>query len=426
MPFQIYSKISNLRWRGNVVAWIVYDGCNTIFHTGILGLFFPLWVTTTQGGNDAHFGYAVAVAMGLVIMGSPFIGRLFDLRWNRYSGLAWFTGVSASVTFLMGIFQIGLMVGLIMFVVALVFLTFAELLYNAALADVASPSQMGAIGGLGIGLGYLGSVVAVVIGLIGIDYLGFTYDFSFWTIGIVMAVLASPLIIFGLRDTSRKNLATAKLERVNSEMRVTKPASLFSLRDSYDVFKIKSVGTFLIARFWYLWMVSVGSSFGVLYATQTVGMTAEDIQWVLLASLGVAVPSGYFWGKAVDRYGSINCLTACLCCWVLVISVAIAVPVFDLPSTTWWIIGLGAGSFYGAIWVSDRPLVVSLAPVDRLNSIFGMYMTVGRLGYAVGSACWSLVAVTFGWGQTAAMGVLLICTAIAIGFILKLRRESYG
>ena len=197
MPFQIYSKISNLRWRGNVVAWIVYDGCNTIFHTGILGLFFPLWVTTTQGGNDAHFGYAVAVAMGLVIMGSPFIGRLFDLRWNRYSGLAWFTGVSASVTFLMGIFQIGLIVGLIMFVVALVFLTFAELLYNAALADVASPSQMGAIGGLGIGLGYLGSVVAVVIGLIGIDYLGFTYDFSLWTIGKVMAVLASPLIIYG-------------------------------------------------------------------------------------------------------------------------------------------------------------------------------------------------------------------------------------
>jgi MFS-type transporter involved in bile tolerance (Atg22 family) len=108
------------------------------------------------------------------------------------------------------------------------------------------------------------------------------------------------------------------------------------------------------------------------------------------------------------------------------ISLAIAVPVFGLPSATWWIIGLAAGSFYGAIWVSDRPLVVTLAPTHQLNSVFGMYMTVGRLGYAVGSACWSLVAVTFGWGQPAAMGVLLICTVIAIGFMVRLLREPYG
>jgi len=211
-----------------------------------------------------------------------------------------------------------------------------------------------------------------------------------------------------------------------AEIRMNRPASLFSLRDSYELFKIRSVGTFLMARFWYLWMVSVGSSFGILYATQTVGMTSEDVQLVLLAALGLAIPSGFFWGKAVDRYGSIKCLIACLCCWIVVLSLAIAVPVFDLPAASWWVIGLGAGLFYGAIWVSDRPLVVSLAPADKLNSVFGMYMTVGRLGYAVGSACWPLVAVTFGWGQPAAMAVLLVCTVIAIGFMVKLYRESYG
>jgi UMF1 family MFS transporter len=421
----MFTEIFNRRWSGKVVAWIVYDGCNTIFHTGVLGLFFPLWVTTSQGGNDAHYGYALAAAMGLVILCSPFIGRLYDIRWSRYSGMAWFTGISVVLTILLGVLDIGLMFGLVLFGVALVSLTFAELLYNAALADVASPSEMGVIGGLGIGLGYLGSVMAVVIGLVGIDYMGFTYEFSFWVIGLIMALLASPLVIVGMRSSEQNKLLNA-MHIEPSKANGNGLVSFRTLGEAFVVFRIKSVRTFLIARFWYLWMVSVGSSFGVLYATQTIGMTTGDVQLVLLAALGLAVPSGYVWGKAVDRYGSIRCLITCLCCWFFLISLAIAVPVFGLPSATWWIIGLAAGSFYGAIWVSDRPLVVTLAPTHQLNSVFGMYMTVGRLGYAVGSACWSLVAVTFGWGQPAAMGVLLICTVIAIGFMVRLLREPYG
>lgn len=422
MSFSILSIISNRQWSGKAVAWIVYDGCNTIFHTGILGLFFPLWITTSQGGNDAHFGYAVAVSMCIVILGSPFIGRLFDVKWNRYSGLAWFTGISSLLTILMGILNVGLTAGLALFIGALVCLTFAELLYNAALADVADPSEMGTIGGLGIGLGYLGSVMAVVIGLVGIDYMGLTYDFSFWTIGIIMALLASPLIILGPRKQGQHQFQEGESSYIDEAFR-SKAISLDSIKEIFAVFRIRSVGTFLMARFWYLWMVSVGSSFGVLYATQTVGMTAEDVQRVLLAALVLAVPSGYLWGKAVDRYGSTRCLISCLCCWIVVLGLAIAVPVLGLPSATWWIIGLGAGSFYGAIWVADRPLVVFLAPPDQLNAVFGMYMTVGRLGYAIGSACWPLVAVTFGWGQPAAMGVLVVCTVIAIGFLVRLHQE---
>ena len=423
MSFSILSIISNRQWSGKAVAWIVYDGCNTIFHTGILGLFFPLWITTSQGGNDAHFGYAVAVSMCIVILGSPFIGRLFDVKWNRYSGLAWFTGISSLLTILMGILNVGLTAGLALFIGALVCLTFAELLYNAALADVADPSEMGTIGGLGIGLGYLGSVMAVVIGLVGIDYMGLTYDFSFWTIGIIMALLASPLIILGPRKQGQHQFQEGESSYIDEAFR-SKAISLDGIKEIFAVFRIRSVGTFLMARFWYLWMVSVGSSFGVLYATQTVGMTAEDVQRVLLAALVLAVPSGYLWGKAVDRYGSTRCLISCLCCWIVVLGLAIAVPVLGLPSATWWIIGLGAGSFYGAIWVADRPLVVFLAPPDQLNAVFGMYMTVGRLGYAIGSACWPLVAVTFGWGQPAAMGVLVVCTVIAIGFLVRLHQES--
>lgn len=416
----MFSKKVFSRWPIKIISWIVYDCCNSLFHTGIVGLFFPLWVTVTNGGNDAHYGFAVTLAMSIVIIGSPLMGYLHDTKFNRYTGLTWLTALSAVSIFVLGVGSVGLLFGLSLFVAAFVCLAFAELLYNATLADIASPKDMGSIGGLGVGLGYLGSMVAVAIGLIGINILGYTYEFAFWTIGILMALLATPLVVVGLKERTKRTFSHITHTNDNQPFH-QRLASTIGLREILTILKMRHIGVFLIARFWYIWMVSVGSSFGVLYATQSVGMTTEEVQRVLFAGLVVAIPSGFLWGKAVDRIGPVKCLMLCLSGWTVLISVAVAIPIFGLPPATWWAVGMSAGSLYGAIWVADRPLVVALSPPKLLGSVFGLYMTMGRLGYAVGSACWAIVAVGLGLGQPAAMAVLVLCTIFAISFISRVK-----
>jgi len=434
LPLSIFQKKNSNKWSSKIISWIIYDCCNSLFHTGIVGLFLPLWITITNGGTDAHYGFAVALAMSVVILGSPLVGYLHDTKFNRYTGLAWLTALSSISIFILGIGNVSLLFGLSLFIIAFICLAFAELLYNTTLADIASPKDIGSIGGLGVGLGYFGSMIAVFIGLIGMDMLGHSYEFAFWLIGVLMALLASPLIIVGLKGRT-KNTSSS---RNRLDVPVTKIPKNISSQNGYlqlrqrffraigmseilPILKIKYIGVFLIARFWYIWMVSVGSSFGVLYATQSVGMTPEEVQRVLFAGLVVAIPSGFLWGKAVDRVGPIKCLLLCLSGWVVLISVAVAIPLFELPSATWWGVGMSAGAFFGAIWVADRPIIIALSPPQLLGSVFGLYMTVGRLGYAVGAACWSLVAVTFGFGQPAAMAILVLCTIFAIGFLSRVK-----
>ena len=38
--------------RPAVAAWIVYEMGNTLFFTGVVGLFFPLWVTHEMSGDQ--------------------------------------------------------------------------------------------------------------------------------------------------------------------------------------------------------------------------------------------------------------------------------------------------------------------------------------------------------------------------------------
>ena len=100
------------KWSSKIISWIIYDCCNSLFHTGIVGLFLPLWITITNGGTDAHYGFAVALAMSIVILGSPLVGYLHDTKFNRYTGLAWLTGLSAASIFILGIGNVSLSLGL--------------------------------------------------------------------------------------------------------------------------------------------------------------------------------------------------------------------------------------------------------------------------------------------------------------------------
>ena len=61
-----------------VAGWIIYDVGNTLFFTGVVGLFFPLWVTQEMSGNDATVGYTLSLAMSVVLVLGPLLGAVSD------------------------------------------------------------------------------------------------------------------------------------------------------------------------------------------------------------------------------------------------------------------------------------------------------------------------------------------------------------
>ena len=187
---------SNSSNRVSLFSWVLYDVGNTIFFTGIVGLFFPLWVVTEMEGTDSDYGYTLSASMFLVLLIAPFVGAVCDRVRNLKYGVSSCTLIAVVAIFLAG-FDLGILLfGLVLFGVSFIFMNMAEIFYNSGLSLISTNQNIGRIGGIAIGIGYIGALVAVLIGVIGVEYYGYDYGLSFQIIAGFIVLVTIPISIF--------------------------------------------------------------------------------------------------------------------------------------------------------------------------------------------------------------------------------------
>jgi UMF1 family MFS transporter len=375
-----------------------------------MGLVFPLWITTEMGGTDATVGFTLSVAMAIVFLISPVLGTVSDQVGRRMLFLIFFTLLGIVATFLIG--AMGLVVSLAMFAVGVVAIHTADIFYNSLLEDVSSRSNVGTIAGLGIGLGYLGAIVAVVISIFFTASLG--HVFVIRVLGGIMFVLMLPLLIVG------KDKPLDVVRQGKSLIRLTYESIPKLLNAAKGVRSDPVWARFLVARFWYMWAVNAASSFAVLYGVQTVGLSETQVQVVLLLGIMTGVPSAAVWGRLVDKLGASFVLKTVVSCWLVLLIATIIIPILGLPGEVWGVIGILSGVFIAGLYVAERPLVISIAPEGRTAEYFSLNSMSGRLAAVAGPFSWGLIAVTLGLGQIVAVAWLGLCVSIAVVVLAKL------
>lgn len=387
--------------RRAVAAWVLYDVGNTLFATGIMGLFFPLWVTKEMAGDDAAVGYTLAVAMALMLVVAPVVGALSDQARRRMPFLAAGTVVCVAATMFLG--GGNLTLALSLFALAVMGFNTANVFYNAMLGEVSTESTRGTIGGIGVGIGYLGAITAVAIGLLFVETRG--HVFGFRVIGVLFLLLALP-VIFLLKERPRPATSLTVAQRT--------ARTFAQLRDTLrNVQRFPGLLRFLMARFWYTWAVNTASIFAVLYATRTLHLTETQVELVLLVGILVAIPSGLLWGMVVDRIGPRRTLSVVLVGWFAILLLAVAIAWLRLPPASWWVVGVCSGILVAGVWACDRPFMLRLTSPRYLGEFFGLHSMTSRLSAIVGPFTWSLIAVTLKLGQPAAVLSLVGCVVIA-------------
>jgi UMF1 family MFS transporter len=394
------------------VSWIVYDVGNTLFFVGVIGLFFPLWITQDLGGDDATVGFTLSVAMAIMLLVAPLVGAFSDHAPRRMPFLAVGTFTCIVATLLLGLG--GLLASLMLFALAVVAINVATIFYNAMLAEVSTEANRGTIGGLGVAVGYLGAIAAVVLGLTLVADQG--YEIGFRAVGFLYLLIAVPLLVL-LKERPRPVRALTLVERVSG--------TVGQLRTTLGgIQRFPGLLRFLVARFWYVWSLNTASTFAILYGTETIGFTAREVEVVLLLGIVVAIPSGLVWGRVVDRIGPGRVLSLALSGWVAVLLAAIAIAHFELPTYLWWPIGFASGVVVAGMWVADRPYMMALSPPEYLGELFGLHNMTGRLSAIAGPFFWGLISVTLGFGQTAAVLTLAACAVIALVLMLGAGRKA--
>lgn len=392
-------------------AWALYDFANTIFTFAVVSGAIGLWLT-----DDAQFGerdgnillsVAIIASVGLNALVSPVLGAASDRGGRRLPFLFVFTMLCVVPTAFIAI--AGGAGGLLLFVVANFSYQAALVYYDATLDIVSLPATRGRLSGIGVGIGYLGTIT---VGLL-ISLLGVPVEDRFLLAAVLFGAFAVPIFLvvrergtgheFGLDDVRASFRQVVTTLRMGGEV----PGLL----------------RFLLARFFYTDAVNTIIVVMSVVAVRAMGLSDDEAILVLVLLTVVAIVASFGWGLLVDRLGPRRTLIIVLWSWAFglaagAISLGLGSP-FGLPLFV--LAGAVLGSGLGGVQVADRVFLMRLAPRERLGEFFGLYGLVGKGSQVIGQILYgATILIFFDRLGVAAyqLAVISLLGAVAVGLWL--------
>ena len=361
------------------LAWALYDFANTIFSFAIVSFAMSLWAIRYLGEADGTFWFTAAVSVSVLINAivSPILGAMSDRVGKRKPFLAFFTIACVAGTAVIGLVDIRL--GLAAFVVANFAYQAALIYYDALLPDVARPLARGRLSGIGVALGYCGTLL---VG--GLLLLGITIEddrstpATFVLVAGLFAVFAGPLFLW-VHEQKRAGAPFSAIDAVNSWSQLG--TTIRNARAAPGLLR------FIVARFFYSDPVNTAIAVMSAFAVHAVGFTEAQALQVLLVLTVVAVLASFGWGVLSDRWGPRRTLFAVLGTW----AIGLAIISLFLATVPFLIAGALLGAGLGGVGVVDRLMLLRLAPPERIGEMFGLYGLVGKLSAVVGPVLYGTI-----------------------------------
>jgi UMF1 family MFS transporter len=422
-------------------AWVLYDTANTVYAAVLSYLFAPY--VGELFGLQSIIGITSSISMIVAGVCVPVFASLADHTGRARLYLVISTLACIVGTALFGAFSHVVLVMAIFFIANLGY-NAALVFYNSLLASVAADKHQGLVSGLGVGLGYIGTMIIVV--LLGLpETVG--YPATFAISAAIFFTLALPcfLLVHERRVQAREKFSGALIKRqFASVLRTIKglprdrTVMWFLLGNFFCVDVLNTAilyfGAFTSGTFFVnagtptdpAWVAREGADltlFGMVIETQKELLTLAGLSLNVLALVfGIAL------GFMADRWGSLR-----------VMRLAAAFLALGLLGAAWGggnsltlymvgICGFGALGLAG-IWTAGRKLLIELSPREKLGEYFGLYGITTKLS-VLGSAVFGFVfdAVSGATGNDligwkAAMTLQALPLLIGLGFLALVRKR---
>ena len=407
--------------RRAVASWVMYDLANTIFSMGVVSMYFSLYIRKEVGATraDSAYGFVSAISMGIIFVVSPLLGAMTDRARRRMPFLVWSTIVCVGLTAILG--RAGYDATLLCFILANAAYQAGLQFYDAMLPDVTTEENRGRVGGIGIGIGYLGSYIAVGLGLLlGKDDLPRLY----LLIAAFFLLFSIPCFLF-------------VKERGNPNPRplLSWDAVVGSTRDTIATVRnghlYPGLIRFLVGRVFYTDAINTVISIMTLYTVNVAVALGQDEQHasttaslIMMVAITFAIFGGFMWGRIVDRIGPKRTLNAVLIMWMCTFIAASAMGLLHAPLPLFYVVASAAGIALGGVWAADRPLMLRLTPPDRIGEFYGLYGMVGRFSAITGPIIWAIVAkLTVESGLMSpergqGIGVIVLTVLVVISYVI--------
>ncbi len=387
-------------WRRDVVSWSLYDFANTIYSMNIVSLYLKRYIVEDLGMADAWFDIPFAISMALSAILAPALGLLSDYGTRKKLFLFLFTLTCCLAT---GLLQPAGAVGLLALAAIFIIANFAyeagQPFYNALLYSVAEGRSARYVSGIGVALGYVGSVLGMILVMPFVDGSLFFVDLpgmdgwgktaAFVPTAALFLLFAIPTFLFVRERTGLPGRPTLR----EAYVRVG--------RDVADARKYPGVVRFLVANLFFQDTVNTVILNIGIYCSLVLGFSNEKINLFLIISTLTAVAGSWVIGKIAQRWSLKKLMTAIAWGWIIALLAILVVRV------EWgiWIIGSAVGIFLGGLWTVSRPMLAELVPDEELGKFFGLFGFVGRASAIIGPLIWTGTVALFAPGTPMGNGL---------------------
>jgi len=417
-------------------AWAMYDWANSTYNlvigTAIFPIFYSAVTRTAEDGAEGDYvlffgytlkntealSYALAFGMALVCILAPTIAGLADYLGRKkifMKASCYLGSVACASLYFFDVRHLEL--SMVSIVVASVGFWCSYALYNSFLPEVAAVEEQDKLSAKGYSLGYIGSVLLLVINLVMIMVLNIPAKWCFVSVGIWWAGFAQYTFYHLPENPTGNRFSQGVLGRGFKELNgVWKQMAHAQRLKSYLIsFFVFSMGVQTIMQ--------MASLFGTKEIERVdengqVVMGLEDGQLigaVLLVQL-IAIPGAMVFSFVSRKLGNLSTLKWALAIWAIICITAYH---FVHTPVEFYIAASLIGFIMGGTQSLARSTYSKLLPKTHdTASFFSFYDVTEKVALIIGLLSFGYIEGTFGTMRTS---ILALITFFIIGLLLLLR-----
>lgn len=413
-------------------AWAFYDWANSVYSLTIASAIFPIFYNAlfeknhpyielfgSQIKNSALISFVTAASFIVVAFSSPILSGIADYSGNKKTFMRFFNYLGAIGC--IGLFWFSLeniYFGLLCYFFGLIGFWGSLVFYNSYLPDIAYEDQMDAISAKGYSLGYIGSVVLLVINLIMVmmpETFGIT----------AMEAMRYSFISVGIWWIGFSQYTYYYLPKGNaSNEKVTKDVLFNGFRELKRVWSEMAqnlkLKRYLSAFFVYSMAVQTVMLVATYFGAQEIQWESEDqstiglIICILLIQL-VAVLGAWLTSKASAKYGNVKALIGINTVWALLCLAAL----FISKPTEFYVMAAFVGLVMGGIQSLSRSTYSKFLPeTEDTASYFSFYDVAEKIGIVIGMLLYGAIDQITGSPRSA---IVFLASFFVIGVVLLIR-----
>lgn len=449
-------------------SWAMYDWANSVFSLTIATAIFPPYFESISKAaaiasgsnpngpfyiefagmkivNTALYSYSLSIGFLLVTIFSPILSGIADARRNKKSFLKFFCYIGSLSCTLMYFFDSSTVsLGIILFIISLWGFGGSIVFYNAFLPEISSEDQMDKVSARGFSMGYIGSVILLIINLITIMfpqwffpvkekaaelmtskllgnnqaleeaknyYVGLASRISFVSVGLWWA---------GFAQITFKNLPEAALKKKYEGNIFTKGFEeikkvWIEIQSTVEHGKIRRY-------LWGFFFVSMGLQtvmyVASLFGSQELHLPTQDLIITILIIQLIAILGAWSFARLSARIGNIHTLIIMIIVWILICGIAYSIK----TAMEFYILGALVGIVMGGIQSLFRSTYAKLIPHETVDhaSYFSFFDVCEKLAIVIGTFSYGLLLDITG-NMRASVLALTVFFVIGLFFIARIK-----